>query len=167
MEISEKTSESLDLLTAKFFDLNRSADRIASLLQNEYAMPQTSDGFHHKIAHAYPLIADMVTEIKDRWNMSSVYDATHKDDRTYLNLEDMFGSFLRENVEAYEMIKLTYNIAVSEGDFNVQADLVAFMQMFNRIIAQIITLHDKAEQMPNDYARFDQYFKNFGIVGLE
>lgn len=167
MNIEPKTSEALDLLTAKFFDLNRSADRIASLMQNEYAMPNASSEFHHKIAHAYPLIADRVTEIKDRWNMSSIYDQTHRDDRTYTNLEDMFNSFLNENIEAYSMIKLTYNIACENGDFNVQADLIGFMQMFNKIIAQIITLHDKAQQMPTEYARFDQYFDKFGIVGLE
>ena len=151
------------------FDLNRSADRIASVMQNDMAMPQASAIFHHNIAHIYPVLADRLTEIKDRWNLSSVYGETHEDGRDYSELLPMFQTFLDENVEAYEMIKLAYKVAEEEGDFNVQADLVEFMQTFNKIIAQVITLRDKADQMPAGkigFAKFDQYSSNFGIDGL-
>ena len=88
------------------FDLNRTADRMASVMQNDWCMPNASDIFHHKLAHLYPLLADSLTEIKDRWNVSSVYGMTHEDGRDYTNLEDMFSTFLKENLEGYEMIKL-------------------------------------------------------------
>jgi hypothetical protein len=65
------------------------------------------------------------------------------------------------------MIKLAYKVAQEENDFNVQADLVDFMQDYNKVVSQCITLHDKAEQMPNNFVQFDQYFDKFGIVGLD
>ena len=149
------------------FDLNRTADRMASVMQNDWCMPNASDIFHHKLAHLYPLLADSLTEIKDRWNVSSVYGMTHEDGRDYTNLEDMFSTFLKENLEGYEMIKLAYKVAQEENDFNVQSDLVDFMQDYNKVVSQCITLHDKAEQMPNNFVQFDQYFDKFGIVGLD
>lgn len=166
MLMSKATSEALDYIVGGFFDLNRTTDRMVSIMQNTWSMPHAADIIHHKIAHLYPLLADKITEIKDRYNLTSIYPATHKGDEDYTNLEDMFTTLYEENAQLYGIIKDVNKIAINNDDFNVHADLVNIMQLFNELMGQIITLRDKSVQIPEDYVTFDRYIKSWGITGL-
>lgn len=167
MLISEDTSKALDVLVGAFFDLNRTTDRMISIMQNEFTMPNAVSIIHPKIAHLYPLFADKVTEIKDNYNMTSIYPETHEDSRTYNNLSDMFNTLLSQNEDVYKMIQMADSIAVEKGDINVHADLITLVQKFNILFGQIMTLRDKAEQMPTDYDNFDRHISSWGINGVE
>lgn len=166
MLISNETSEALDILVGKMFDLNRSFDRAVSWMQNVWSMPQASDIVHHKLAHLFPLLADLLTEIKDRYNVPSVYPETHRDGREYQNLLGMFETLLKECSDGYEMIVRVEDIAISHKDKNVLADMVNFMQKYNELMGQVITLRDKAEQLPTSYDEFDRHIKSWGIKGV-
>lgn len=167
MKISEKTSESLDLLVGKAFDLNRSFDRAVSIMQNKWCMPNASDIIHHNLAHLFPLLADIISGFKDSWNLSTVYPETHEDKRDYQNLSDMMTSLYGEVMDFYIMIKMVYKLAENEGDFNVIAMLVDFMNKLTIVISQVTTLKDKSEQMPTDFDRFDAHISEWGIDGLK
>ena len=65
MLITKETSKDLDTLYGQFFNLNSLFDRAVSVMLNDWAMVQASDIIHHKLAHLFPLMADMVSEIKD------------------------------------------------------------------------------------------------------
>lgn len=165
--ISEKTSKALDELTGAFFDLNRTLDRCVSVLQNTWAMPQAAGIIHLKLAHLMPLLADKVTEIKDRYNLDSVYPATHGDARTYDNLQDMFETVLSEFEEVYKMFQMIIDMAQMQKDFNVVTDLYDLLEDYNEVMGQIMTLCDKAIQMPDKFDTFDKHISSWGIVGLE
>lgn len=167
MLISDETSSALDELTGAFFDLNRTADRMISIMQNTWCMPQAVSIIHPNIAHLYPLLADKVTEIKDRYNLTSVYPETHRDSRVYENLKEMFRTLLKENEEVYQMIKMVDDSAHKNGDFMVHADLVDLMQKFSILFGQIVTLRDKADQLVDKYDEFDRHISSWGIDGLE
>ena len=157
MSISLKTSESLDLLVGKAFDLNRSFDRAVSIMQNKWCMPNASDIIHHNLAHLFPLLADIISGFKDSWNLTTVYPETHEDKRDYANLLNMMTILWEEVLDYYEMIKMVYKIAEEEGDFNVMAMLIDFMGKLTVVVSQVYTLKDKAEQMPTDWDKFDNW----------
>lgn len=166
MSISLKTSESLDLLVGKAFDLNRSFDRAVSIMQNKWCMPNAANIIHHNLAHLFPLLADVISGFKDNWNLTTVYPETHKDDRDYSNLLAMMTILRDEVLDFYEMIKMVYKIAEEENDFNVMAMLIDFMNKITIIVSQMYTLKDKAEQMPTDWDTFDNHISQWGINGL-
>lgn len=166
MLISTQTSEALDELYGAFFDLNATLDRMVSVMLNDFCMPQANKIIHHRLAHLMPLMADMISEIKDNYNVSSIRPEVHRDSRTYSNLKDMFETLLKEFEEVYEMIKMTCDISDLNKDLNVKSDLIDFIRKFNMVIGQIITLKDKAIQMPDDFNKFDRYIDDWGIVGL-
>lgn len=166
MIISEKTNESLDLLVGKAFDLNRSFDRAVSIMQNKWCMPHAADIIHHNLAHLFPLLADVISGFKDSWNLTTVYPETHEDKRDYNNLFDMMGTLHEEVIDFYLMIKMVYNLAETERDFNVVAMLVNFMNQLTIVVSQVYTLKDKAEQMPTDYDKFDNHISEWGIIGI-
>ena len=167
MSISSKTSESLDLLVGKAFDLNRSFDRAVSIMQNKWCMPNAANIIHHNLAHLFPLLADLISGFKDSWNLTTVYSETHKDDRDYANLLNMMTVLLEEVLDYYEMIKMVYKIAEEEGDLNTMTMLVDFMNKLTIVVSQVHTLKDKAEQMPTDWDRFDNHISQWGINGVE
>ena len=166
MSISLKTSESLDLLVGKAFDLNRSFDRAVSIMQNKWCMPNAANIIHHNLAHLFPLLADGISGFKDNWNLTTVYPETHKDDRDYSNLLAMMTILRDEVLDFYEMIKMVYKIAEEENDFSVMAMLIDFMNKLTIVVSQMYTLKDKAEQMPTDWDTFDNHISQWGINGL-
>ena len=167
MSVSLKTSESLDLLVGKAFDLNRSFDRAVSIMQNKWCMPNAANIIHHNLAHLFPLLADVISGFKDNWNLTTVYPETHKDDRDYANLLDMMTVLRNEVLDFYEMIKMVYKIADEEGDFNAMALLINFMNKITVIVSQMYTLKDKAEQIPTGWDVFDNHISQWGINGVD
>lgn len=166
MLISGKTSLALDELVGSYFDLNRSFDRAVSILQNKFSMPNAANVIHHRLAHLFPLMADKVVEIKDLYNIETVYPETHRDSRDYVDLKDMMDTLLKEASDCYSVIKLVNEIATENKDYNVQAELVQLMNYHSLIMGQIITLRDKAEQMPNNFDDYDRHIDSWGIVGI-
>lgn len=166
MPIQKQTSEALDILVGGFFGLNRTFDRAVSIMQNKFAMPNAANIIHHKLAHLFPLLADEVTEIKDNWNIESVYPSTPIGDANYENLLDLFASLYNECLNVYGMLKLAYKIAYDNEDFNVQADLLRIMRQYNVIIGQVCTLKDKGEQIVDNFDLFDSHIEYWSIDGL-
>lgn len=167
MMLSNKTSDALDVLVGACFDMNRTMDRMTSIMQNVWSMPQAADIFHHRLAHLWPLLADEVSGFKDQYNMTTVYPETHRDGREYKNLFDMMSVLLKEVEGVYEIVRQTYYIAKENRDFNANVMLQDFMRKLIIVISQIITLRDKAERMPTDYDTYDFHIKDWGIVGVE
>ena len=86
MYISKETCKDLDILYGQFFNLNSLFDRAVSVMLNDWAMVQASDIIHHRLAHLFPLMADMVSEIKDNYDESSVlydYKKENEDRKIY------------------------------------------------------------------------------------
>lgn len=166
MGFSQKTSEALDLLVGKAFDLNRSFDRAVSIMQNKWCMPHASDIIHHNLAHLFPLLADIISGFKDNWNITTVYPETHKDDRDYINLAVMMNTLNNEVLDYYLMIKMVYDIAEEEKDFNVMAMLIDFMNKITIVVSQMNTLKDKADQLQTEFDTYDNHISEWGINGL-
>ena len=166
MSISQKTSESLDLLVGKAFDLNRSFDRAVSIMQNKWCMPNAANIIHHNLAHLFPLLADIISGFKDNWNETTVYPETHEDKRDYSNLLMMMTTLRDEVLDFYTMIKMVYSVAEEENDFNAMAMLIDFMNKITIVVSQMYTLKDKAEQMPSGFDVFDNHISEWGINGL-
>lgn len=167
MYLSDKTSEALDEIVGGFFSLNRSWDRAVSIMQNKWAMPQAANICHLHLAHLFPLLADVVSEFKDEWNVPTVYPDTHRDARDYADLKDMMETLTRECGDVYEMVKMTYKIAKDEGDLNACAMLLGLTEKLTKVMGQVFTLRDKAEQMPTEYDMYDAHIQYWGIVGVE
>lgn len=165
--LSDKTSEALDILLGKCFDMNRSVDRMVSVMQNVFSMPQAADIIHHKHAHLWPLIADLISDFKDQYNVLTYYPETHGDGRTYQNLSDMMETYLKEVSDLYEMSKMTYGVAKDNMDLNSCAFLIKFIRIISIVIGQVYTLRDKAVQMPTDFDSYDAHIEDWGIEGVD
>lgn len=165
--LSDKTSEALDILLGACFSLNRSVDRMVSILQNVFSMLQAAEIIHQNHAHLWPLVADLISTFKDQYNVPTYYPETHADGRTYQNLSDMMETYLKEVLEVYEMIKMSYRVAQENGDLNACAFLMKFTRIVSIVVGQVYTLRDKAIQMPTDFDSYDAHIDDWGIDGVD
>ena len=166
MLLSQETSKALDLLYNKFFDLNSLFDNAVSYMLNVWCMPNASNTIHINLAHTFPVMADKISEIKDNYDERSTRMALEAHDEEYENLMDMMSMLYDSCANAYDMLKATFNIAMEHNDVNAVCDLADFQRDFNKIIGQVQTLKNKAEQMPMEYDKFDRHIDKWGIVGL-
>lgn len=166
MLINLETSEALDILYGSFFQLNALLDRVQSVLNNDFTMPNASK-YIHNLAHNCNGLADVVSEIKDNYNLSSIRPEVHKDDRKYSNLADMFSTVLKEFSEVYEIMNKVVDIAIAHRDRNVTSDMYRLFRKYNIIMGQVNTLNDKAQQMPTDFDKFDFNISKWGIKGVK
>lgn len=166
MLINLETSEALDILYGSFFQLNALLDRVQSVLNNDFTMPNASK-YIHNLAHNCNGLADVVSEIKDNYNLSSIRPEVHKDDRNYSNLSDMFSTVLKEFSEVYEIMNKVVDIAIAHRDRNVTSDMYRLFRKYNIIMGQVNTLNDKAQQMPTDFDKFDFNISKWGIKGVK
>ena len=167
MLISKETAKDLDALYGQFFNLNSLFDRAVSVLLNDWAMVQASNIIHANLAHLFPLMADRISEIKDNYDISSIRPIVEEHSETYKDLADMFNRLLNECEATYTMIKLADKGARERDDLNVHAELIGIVVDFNKIIGQVLTLNNKAHQMPENYDKFDAHIDDWGIVGLD
>lgn len=166
MLINDNTSEALDMLTGAYFDLNRTFDRCVSVMKNKFAMPNAANIIHHRLAHLFPIMADKVTEIKDNYELDSVYPETHRDGRNYNNLEDMTKTMLDELIDCYKVLVMTNKVALECDDFNVHAWLIPLMNWHTQIFGQVSTLYDKAKQLSIQFDTYDNHIDKWGIIGI-
>lgn len=167
MLMNKKTSDALDVLYNQFFNLNALFDNAVSYMLNKWCMPNASDIIHHNLAHGFPIMADMISEIKDNYDERSIRTELPKHDEEYDDLSDMMDTLYTYISNTYEMLKQASRIAIDNNDLNVLCDLVSFTNVFNKVIGQIVTLKNKAEQMPTEFDKFDRHIDKWGIVGLE
>ena len=165
MLISEETSKALDLLYNQFFNLNSVYDNAVSFMLNEWCMPNASEIIHKNLAHTFPVMADMISEIKDNYDEKSIRTSVPTHDENYSSRSEMMDNLYIYCANTYEMIKMASKVAMDNGDLNVLSDLVDFTSKFNKIMGQVITLKGKAEQI-SDFDKFDRHIDKWGIVGL-
>lgn len=166
MLINKATSDALDVLYNQFFNLNALFDNAVSYMLNEWCMPNASNIIHHNLAHGFPIMADMISEIKDNYDERSIRTEIPRHDEEYEDLSDMMNTLYEYCDKTYQLLKEVSRIAMDNNDLNVLCDLVNFTNLFNKIMGQVITLQNKAEQMPTEYDRFDRHIDKWGIVGI-
>lgn len=168
MLISEETQEKLNLLIQRFFQHNRSWDNFLGYSNVEWALSHFGEVFHHGLAHLYPLLADIVSDIELRYNVVPKYYETKRDTRTYGSMLEFFNININEHTETYELIKSAIDTATVNGDLNVETDLKALLKLFNRFMEQSILLRDKAQVYgENNKAMFDGFADQFYVLKQE
>ena len=158
--ISDETIEELYRLVQECFQMNRFWDRAVSVMSVDFAMPVASNAIHLNIAHAYPLLADRISEILDKVNIKTDYNETVADNSNYSNLTEVFEKAYELTKQLYNHLKEVLASAQAKHESHVVVALIDFQKLFSEFVAQSILLKDKAKQY-SSYAEFDKDFGTF------
>lgn len=168
MLISKETEEKVNLIIQRMFYHNRTWDRFLAFSSVEWALSNFNSVFHSNLAHLYPLLADVASDILLRYNIAPKYYETPSDTRTYGSLIDFFNINVNEHVETYELIKSAIDTATVNSDLNVETDLKNLLKIFNRFMEQALLLKDKAQIYgDNKIPEFDYACEQFYVLSKQ
>ena len=63
----------MNVVSQKLFKANAVMDCISSRMDTVFGMPKASEILHHRIAHKFPLLADIITEYLGKRNYAVYY----------------------------------------------------------------------------------------------
>lgn len=159
--LSDETKEAIEVVSKQCFQLNRFWDRAVSVLNVDFSMPRTSEILHKNLAHKFPLLADDVNSILDKYNIKIDYAQTDADSSEYSSITDLFRQGLREILKLRLLAMEAKDVMVTNGDGDAAPQMDAFLVKLSDYIAQCITLKDKAVSYNGDAARFDRDIDKF------
>lgn len=160
--ISNETIECLNELIQQGFILNRLWDRALSVLSVDFAMNKFAKIFHEGLAHRFPVDwSDYFSDILAQYNVKAAYYATPTDVSEYASPLEFFNKNLEYHTKTYELLKKSINVAVLNGDINVEKALNHFVLVFNHYMEQALLLKDKAVACGGNWFFFDDMCDDF------
>lgn len=165
MLISEETKSNIYLLVQRFFTINRMLDRALSVFSVKFAMNNFVKNFHVPYAHTFPIFADKIGDILDRYNVEVEYLQTPTDNSDYVKPLDFFDRLLNFHIETVELFNQTIKVTTENGEMQVVADLNSILVKFNIFVSQAILLRDKSNIYGDNLYAFDHDSSDFYIVG--
>lgn len=161
MNISQPTIDALHILTGKMFQQNRDWDSAISVLKVNFTCDNVASKVHPYIAHAYPLIADQVTEILEKFNVLALYPPTTEGYIDYASVLSVMERMLKKTLDLQNAVMATMEIAVANNDYLVKVELDKILLEMNEQVSQIILMRDKAIQYNDNIVGYDHDFETF------
>ena len=158
--ISNKLNTKLDEIVTKLFEGNRICDRGMSILNVKFAMNKTEGQLHPKLAHAFPALADKVSEYQASRDNLTVYGATPLDASDYVTPLAFFEKVLDYMMDLESLIGQSVEMA-KEEDWSTFTFLSGFLKDIAKVTAQCLLLVDKAEMYGDDWKLFDHNIEDF------
>ena len=167
MIVSQMTQNALMEIIQQCFIENRKLDRMVSVLGVNFACPNVSKKIHHKIAHYFPQLSDLIGEkCLERYNISVLYGDTPDGKEDYLSVTSLIEEAEKRIIDFQIMLMGVCKIAQNNNDIHVYSDLMDLIRDYNNIVEQIILLTDKIHQYGEDkISSFDHDVDTFWILG--
>ena len=165
--IKDNLNNFLSLIVTKLFEGNRIIDRGMSILDVKFAMNNTVEFLHPKLAHLFPLKADNISEYQSSRNCLTIYGQTPLDDSDYIVPLDFFIKMLQYQQELESVVSEGIDLCKDEDDRMTKVFLESFLLGLIPITKQISLLIDKSEAYGNDSKSlmdFDHNVEDFIIL---
>jgi hypothetical protein len=165
--IKESVNDVLNSLVGEMFAMNRMLDRQMSLLNIRFVMQNTSETLHVGLAHAYPLLGDLVSDYQGSRGNETIYPETPIGDANYSSPNDIFSKMLEAQLTIEDNICEAIVFAQSEGDYSTYSFLQEFLEEHNKYTEQIMLLNDKINMYGEGklaWMLFDRDVKKFMIL---
>lgn len=167
MIVSQMTQNALMEIIQQCFFENRKLDRMVSVLGVNFACPNAAKKIHHKIAHYFPQLSDLIGEkCLERYNISVLYGDTPDGKEDYFSVTQLIEEIEKRIVDFQIMLMGVCKIAQDNNDIHVYSDLMDLMRDYNNIVEQAILLTDKIHQYGEErICSFDHDIDTFWILG--
>lgn len=167
MIVSQMTENALMEIIQQCFIENRKLDRMVSVLGVNFVCPNISKKIHHKIAHYFPQLSDLIGEkCLERYNISILYGDTPDGKEQYSSATQLIEEMEKRIVDFQIMLMGVCKIAQDNNDFHIYSDLMDLLRDYNEIVEQAILLKDKIHQYgENRINSFDHDVDTFWILG--
>jgi ferritin len=142
--ISEALNSRLNNIVTASFAANRVLDRSMSLLAVKFRLLNCSKLLHEKLAHAFPKIADFVSDFQGSRNMLTIYGVTPVADFDASSHIELFKMWQEEFIKYQDLIEDTIDFAVLDKDTMTKNFLDKYLLDFSPYVETVNNLVDLA-----------------------
>lgn len=155
--IPQELNARLNSIVQYCFNINRMYDAGGSVLGIKFMMDNYLQKYHHKVFHAFPVMADLVSDVQANYNTITTYLPTIQGRNDYESPLEFFEDVLDYMLEAQKYVRDTveYALIIADNDptgtsYVIAKALDKFAKLLARFIGQAILLRDKAQMYGND-----------------
>jgi hypothetical protein len=159
--IIDNVNNGLNDIVKTLFLGNRICDRAMSILSVKFAMNNTVNLIHPKLAHIYPKLADVVSDYQGDRNCLTVYGDTPLDNMDYVSPQDFFERILDYMIDLESQCYEVLNKAQDESDITTVIFLQNFINTLIPVTSQCLLFVDKCEAYKGDWMSFDHNIEDF------
>ena len=164
MLIHDSTKKKMEEVATRFFWMNKKLDRMKSVLNTKFAMPNLANRIHLELAHSYPLLADEILDIEEMFNYDPMYDAVDGAFEDYESVDALIGQLYEWTLETNAMFHDMKGHAFNVGDFNVYDQLIPISNEYSKYVANAILLVDKKQLYGNDLHAMDDNVEEWRVL---
>ena len=157
----------MNVVSQKLFKANAVMDCISSRLDTVFAMPKASEILHHRIAHKFPLLADIITEYLGKRNYAVYYGAIPQIDYRYDKPSEYFWEFVNIMGEIRDDINIAIEMANNIKDFSASDMLSSFLSEYVDLYTKqsfIFYYQSLQEEEHCNLSSFNSHFENLMII---
>lgn len=127
--LKPEVKKALEDIIGQCFINNRYADRIASVLNVSFVMPNASNEIHHRIAHMYLNKdgADAIGDYMDSRNATAIYPSTLLGNQEYGNAIDCMAVLLKNQLDLEKKVQEAIEVAWDVKDITTRSFLENFL----------------------------------------
>ena len=122
--IDNRLGEAMNVVSQKLFKANAVLDCISSRLDTVFGIPKASDILHHRLAHKFPLLADIITGYLGKRNYAVYYGLIPQINYRYEKPSEYFWEYVNIMGEIRDDMNNALQLADTVKDYSA-SDLLA------------------------------------------
>ena len=164
--LKAEVKSALEEIVKKCFYNNRMFDRMVSLISVKFVMPITGDIIHHRLAHLYPTIADIISDYMAQRNCTTIYGETPAGNQEYDSPLDCFNYMLELNLQLETIVNNAIKISYENGDYTTKVMLDKFLLNLIAVTDDLLLIVDKSTMYGDSemsWMKFDHDIEDFNL----
>ena len=165
--IDNELGQLMNVVSQKLFKANAVIDCISSRLDTVFGMPKASEIMHHRIAHKFPLLADIITEYLGKRNYAVYYGLIPQIDYRYDKPSEYFWEFVNIMGEIRDDINTSLEMAENVKDYAASDILASFLSEYVDLYTKqafILYYQSIQEEECGNLSSFNSHFENLIII---
>lgn len=155
--MNPKVREAVQSAIDRCFTMNAICDRMVYVMSAQWSMSSFVDQFHYKIAHAYPVIADNLSDILLAEDEDVTRGPIETQAQTYSDITSMMEEYKAAVLETRRIIGDAYYKAFDNAEAGAAAMIEDVLEDYQEdMVAQAYLIEGKIKQYNNDYAQIDK-----------
>lgn len=162
--INDRISKELENLQGLCFIGNSIADNVVYQLDVKFVMPRTTEIFHHKFSHVFPVLADNITDYASERNVYFHRPVVPENRKEYQNLTTAFGDLFDFMKDFEQAIIDIMDVCIEDNDKMTRKFLDNFLFEVKKYTAMTINACDYVDMngdTPKDWMDMDARINKF------
>ena len=165
--INNDLGQKMNVVSQKLFKANAVMDCISSRIDTVCGMPKASEILHHRIAHKFPLLADIITEYLAKRNYAVYYGLIPQINYRYEKPSEYFWEFVNIMGEITDDVNEAIKFAEQIKDYSATDMLSSFLSDYVDLYTKqafILYHQSQQEEEHGNLSAFNSHFDDLMII---